>query len=89
MRIQAIDNDSFFWFCRILLHILPRIKIRVNESVSPSDLELIKGGVAERVDSISICKHLTGISLKKNYTKSSKLTPISLWASPVTGCEKC
>lgn len=43
MRIQAIDNDSFFWFCRILLHILPRIKIRVNVSVSPLPLDFIEG----------------------------------------------
>ena len=48
MRIQAIDNVSFFWFCRILLHILPRIKIRVNVSVSPLPLDFIEGGSAER-----------------------------------------
>ena len=44
MRIQAIDNVSFFWFCRILLHILPRQKIRVTVDVSESGLDLIRGG---------------------------------------------
>lgn len=46
MRIQAIDNDSFFWLCRILPHILPHIKIRVTAGVSQSDLDLVKGGGA-------------------------------------------
>ena len=44
MQIQAIDNDSFFWLCRVLPHILPRIKIRVNVSVSLLPLDFIEGG---------------------------------------------
>ena len=41
MQIQAIDNDSFFWLCRVLPHILPHIKIRVTEVASLSDLEVV------------------------------------------------
>ena len=44
MRIQAIDNDSFFWSHRILPHILPHIKIRVTVDVSQSDSDLVRGG---------------------------------------------
>jgi hypothetical protein len=46
MQIQAIDNDSFFWLCRVLPHILPHIKIRVTVDVSQSDLDLVRGGGA-------------------------------------------
>ena len=48
MRIQAIDNDSFFRLCSILPHILPHIKIRVTEDVSLSALDFIEGGGRER-----------------------------------------
>ena len=44
MRIQAIDNDSFFRFCRILLHISPHIKIRVTVAFLELGLDLIIGG---------------------------------------------
>jgi len=46
MQIQAIDNDSFFWLCRILPHILPHIKIRVTEASFLSALDFVEGGGA-------------------------------------------
>ena len=43
-QIQVIDYDSFFRLQSILPHILPHIKIRVTDGVSPSALDWIKGG---------------------------------------------
>jgi hypothetical protein len=43
-RFKSVDYDSFFWLHSILPHILPHIKIRVTDGVSPSALDWIKGG---------------------------------------------
>ena len=43
-QIQAVDYELFFCLHSILLHILPHIKIRVTDGVSPSALDWIKGG---------------------------------------------